>query len=100
MDHSKRISYGRCPMCGNEVYKKGNKWFCSNYVYGCPFYLSNRIKRFDDTIELNDTDVMALLMKEPIKKVITSKNKKRYGAKLILEIRGKYINIKVNELIK
>lgn len=100
MNDVKRISFGKCPLCGNDVYKKRDKWFCSNYVNGCPFYLNTRIKRFDDIIILTDSDVRTLLMKEPIKKVLISKSKKKYGAKLVLEIRGKYINLKVNELIK
>lgn len=93
-------SYGRCPMCGHTVRKGSRGWYCSNYRKGCPFVLYHSMKRFDDVIILTDESVKGLLAKESVKATLRSRSGRKYGAYIMLQIRGRYINLKVKELIK
>lgn len=93
-------SYGRCPMCGHSVRKGSKGWYCLNYKNGCPFVLYYNMKRFDDIIVLTDESVKKLLSKKSVKVTLKSKSGRKYGAYVTLQIKGKYINLKVKELIK
>lgn len=96
----RKITYGICPRCGKKILKGRYGWYCSNYVQGCSFCIYKRIKRFDDIIELSDEDVRQLLSNNTIKRTLTSRSGKKYGAYIGLENTGRYVNLKVKCLIK
>lgn len=58
------------------------------------------MRRYKDIIKLNDEDVKSLLSGKSIKKTLTSGRGRKYGAYLVLEVKEKYINLKVKDLIK
>ena len=73
VDLNKKISYGKCPKCGGDIYKGKNNWYCSNYKDGCDFALFKNFKRFNDVITLTDASVKKLLQGKTIKAVLTKK---------------------------
>lgn len=98
---------GRCPICGEPVYKAKTKdkkefiYYCSNYKKGCSFIVPENFKRFNDVIHITDHKMKQLLSHKSIKDTLTTKDGKQYEARLSLEIaqvKGKYYtNLKVNK---
>lgn len=104
---SEKETYGKCPVCGKDVYKAKNKktgrssYYCSGYKEGCSFTLYEDFRRFDDTIHLTDDKVRKLLDHKTIKETLTTKDGKTYKANLILECTQKqgkiYSNLKIQK---
>ena len=100
IDINKKISYGKCPMCGGDIFKGKNNWYCSNYKEGCNFSLFKNFKRFNDVITLSDTSVKKLLQGKTIKALLTKKDGGKYKANLKLKINGQYVNLEIDSFAK
>lgn len=100
VDLNKKISYGKCPKCGGDIYKGKNNWYCSNYKDGCDFALFKNFKRFNDVITLTDASVKKLLQGKTIKAVLTKKDGGKYKANLKLKINGQYLNLEIDSFAK
>lgn len=102
-----KTSYGKCPICGKEIYKgeftdkatnkKRTNYYCSGYKEGCTFKLYDEMKYFQSTLKLNDSKVKLLLKNEPVLfNTLIGKDGLEFDGKLRLKINEKdgkkYIN--------
>lgn len=79
-----RENYGKCPLCGKEVYKGKYGFYCSGYKEGCQFKLGNEAKYFNNKVTITDARAKKLINGESISVSVVGKSGSKYNEKLKL----------------
>ena len=88
---------GVCPKCKNNIYEAEKNFYCSNKE--CDFSLFKEDRFFTSKkVNLTKTQVKKLLKDGEVefKKLYSEKKDKFYSAKVSFELKGKYVNYKMN----
>lgn len=90
-------SFGKCPICGKDIYKGKTKnnttnYYCSGYKDGCTFTLWEQMKHFNNILKITDTKAKKLIEGKEVLFKLKSFKGTDYEAYLKLKINGKYVN--------
>lgn len=88
---SEKESFGKCPICGKDIYKGKTKnnninYYCSGYKDGCTFTLWEEMKHFSNTLKITDSRARKLLSGKSVSFKLKTKDGKDYEQNLKIKI--------------
>lgn len=94
-------SFGKCPICGKDIYKGKTKnnitnYYCSGYKDGCQFTLWEEMKHFNNTLKITDSKAKKLLSGKAVSFKLKTKDGKDYEKSLKIKINKVNDKIYVN----
>lgn len=94
-------SFGKCPICGKDIYKGKTKnnitnYYCSGYKDGCQFTLWEEMKHFNNTLKITDSKAKKLLSGKAVSFKFKTKDGKDYEKSLKIKINKVNDKIYVN----
>lgn len=94
-------SFGKCPICGKNIYKGKTKnnitnYYCSGYKDGCQFTLWEEMKHFNNTLKITDSKAKKLLSGKAVSFKLKTKDGKDYEKSLKIKINKVNDKIYVN----
>jgi DNA topoisomerase-3 len=92
-DKQEKISLGKCPRCGKNVYEGKISYYCESGKDGCGFTLWKEYKI--PNTKLSSKQAVELLVNGKVKLKAVSKDGNNYTAYFKIEDTGKYINLQI-----
>ena len=91
-NRQEKVSLGKCPRCGKDVYEGKLNYYCESGKDGCGFAVWKQSKFY--LSEIKSDDMIKLLNGKSIKLKAKNQKNETYTADYILDDTGTYVNFK------